>query len=710
MQQETANALKDKLKKIEDILFCLKASKDEEEKITFLSALPQVKEFFQHRTDLENGFFLKSKQLHVLFLSLLAIGQGPSLFGLKPFPKQIENIFGLLEDLKHVDAFYSHLGGIIGYQKLVLKLLSEETQKESKVQFLPPEAIDISKPVFEVREAAFYGIMQLDRMAEIYPVGGAGDRLNLMNAEGKPLPAAKLPFLGKTLLENLVQDLQAREFLHYKLFGVQLTTPVALMTSEEKNNSDYIFEICQENQYFGRSKDSFYFFSQPLVPVFTKEGDWCMDSPESLLCKPGGHGVIWKLASDQEVFQWLRSFSRSKVLVRQINNPIAGCDYGLAAFTGIGLKHDMAFGFCSCPRRVHAKEGVNVLKYNIETKQPILTCIEYCDFKKYQLEDAPSEENGKYSVFPSNTNILFGDLEALEIASGQMPYPNLIINFKMGQYQDLSGKKMHGDLARIESTMQNIAEAKVFNERGATYLTYNKREKTISAVKKHKTEENSLLETIEGGFFDYLKNAAALLGMHCNFLLPGASFETEDEIRNPPFLFIYHPSLGPFYSIIAQKLKNGEITKGSELQLEITEIFADNLQVDGSLLIKAHQVMGHYDQNLLVYSENTGKCILENVSVKNKGIDYLADNIFWKNQIKRLESLTISLEGNSLFIAKNVCFSGNEKIIVPHGKKMTACQEEGKVVYHLEDLAPEEKILWEYDVDEDFNFCLQRKI
>lgn len=43
-------------------------------------------------------------------------------------------------------------------------------------------------------------------MAEIYPVGGAGDRLGLVDEEtGESLPTAVLPYCGRSLLEGLVR-------------------------------------------------------------------------------------------------------------------------------------------------------------------------------------------------------------------------------------------------------------------------------------------------------------------------------------------------------------------------------------------------------------------------------------------------------------------------------------------------------------------------
>lgn len=49
----------------------------------------------------------------------------------------------------------------------------------------------------------------LPDLGEIYPLGGSADRLGLVHPEtGECLPAAMLPFCGRTLLEGLIRDLQ----------------------------------------------------------------------------------------------------------------------------------------------------------------------------------------------------------------------------------------------------------------------------------------------------------------------------------------------------------------------------------------------------------------------------------------------------------------------------------------------------------------------
>lgn len=135
------------------------------------------------------------------------------------------------------------------YQISVLELLAEsnqeghtthwngQTAKSLKCQFVeihPPSVLDLSEDTEYASEAALWGIevsswtcffmglisvfiylvllthfQGLPDLGEIYPLGGSADRLGLVDPEtGECLPAAMLPYCGRTLLEGLIRDLQ----------------------------------------------------------------------------------------------------------------------------------------------------------------------------------------------------------------------------------------------------------------------------------------------------------------------------------------------------------------------------------------------------------------------------------------------------------------------------------------------------------------------
>ncbi|CAA0831342.1 UDP-glucose pyrophosphorylase 3 [Striga hermonthica] len=393
----------------------------------------------------------------------------------------------LLKMLGDVEEFYDCIGGIIGYQMKVFELLaqstdaretvnwSQQTNKLLKCPFVeihPPSVIDLSKDTEYASQAALLGIevskqflfpevrivdlificyklthfQGLPELGEIYPLGGSADRLGLVDpATGECLPAAMLPYCGRTLLEGLIRDLQAREFLYFKLYGKQCITPIAIMTSSAKNNHDHITSLCERLRWFGRGSSSFQIFEQPLVPAVTaEEGNWILAKPFQPVCKPGGHGVIWKLAHNRGVFNWFQSNARKGATVRQISNVVAATDLTLLALAGIGLRHGKKLGFASCERNAGATEGINVLleKKIVDGKWAYgFSCIEYTEFDKFGVTLGPLAP----SRFPANTNILYVDLPSAEVVGSskkESSLPGLVLNAKKPiTYVDQFGMK-----------------------------------------------------------------------------------------------------------------------------------------------------------------------------------------------------------------------------------------------------------------------------
>lgn len=681
------------IQKIEQLTALVRVLKDTpslEEKIALLKEDLRIRNF--HREGLDT-LLCRAQRRGVkgalVLHSIIAIGQASGELDL--ISLSIPQLLALIDDLWPVELFYKEMGGIVGYHLVMLQQLAlEERGGETEVVYHHPEGVALFEIDETLLENIDAGIEALPSLAEIYPVGGAADRLQLWDEKTQlPLPAARLQFCGKTLLEWMINDLQAREFLYYQQHGQQVTVPIAMMTSSEKGNDGHIRTLCEENQWFGRSPDSFFLFCQPLVPVVDRQGQWGILSPGKLLLKPGGHGVIWKLAQDQGVFEALKSLGKKKLVIRQINNPIAGCDYGLLAFTGVGYRQEKFFGFASCPRRVHAAEGMNVL---IERKglnpKYCLTNVEYCDFTRLGIEDVPESSGSPYSQFPSNTNLLFADIQALEGAIQQMPLPGMIVNFKKMVLQNPLGCKREVEMARLESTMQNIADAFTADD---TFLTYNHRHKTISAIKREwdgetnssgEALETRLLETPEGCYWDLYRNAQDLLKNYCGFSLPPLPSIEEYIQQGPHYQFFYHPSLGPLYTLIAKKLKGGQIKEGSFLQLEIAHFECEQLHLEGALLVRALCPMGHLDAaGRLCYSDRGGRCRLKNVCVLNQGGGRIVPSRCWKEDIEAHIRCEIILHEGSLFEAEDVTFEGPLKVEVPPGQHRVAIQRGNQVEF-----------------------------
>jgi hypothetical protein len=136
------------------------------------------------------------------------------------------------------------------------------------------------------------------------------------------------------------------------------------------------------------------------------------------------------------------------------------------------------------------------------------------------------------------------------------------------------------------------------------------------------------------------------------------------------------------------------------MQLEISDMELENLNLKGSLLVEAERPMGHLDQDgLLCYSDELGSCILKNIKIENRGVDWMKSGSFWKNQFCRKEAVRIVLKGHSRFIAENVEFYGAHEFIVPDGVQMRVIQEKNKI--RIEKTKFTASPIWTYTLQEN---------
>ena len=711
MAQSTT--LNQQIDELQHLLITLLEANTIQDKITILNQTDSVIEYLNEAGTLLKYFLDKlPPSSEYAAKAIIAIHQGPIVFNMIGIEeKDFEKFKQLTEQLQQVEKFYDPMGGIIGYHLCMLKLICQQVDSippsSDSVKYIHPEGMHVNQDLPEVHQAIRQGIESLDQLFEMYPIGGAGDRLNLKDEITQaPLPAALLPFLGRTLLEGMLRDLQAREYLFFKLFGRQITTPIVLMTSLEKNNHQHILAILKKLRWFGRPNQSFFFCIQPSVPVLTHEGNWSLTAPLKLTLKPSGHGVLWKLAEEEGVFAKLEEKGFSKCLVRQVNNPIASMDRTILALSGLGCRMKKSFGFVSCERLLNCSEGINVIIQNKNSHgyDYCMTNIEYTEFKKRGIDETPLKPGSRYSLFSSNTNILFADISSIREALKKCPFPGQLINMKTDvPYIDPEGNRSFIPGGRLESTMQNIADCmsnhfshrlnkEQFKTELQTFLIYNSRIKTISSTKKSYIESGSSQSTPEQAFYDLLLNHYHLL-KECGFKLPRWIAFEQFIASGPACIFIFHPALGPLHSIIRQKIRNGVLHAHAEMQLEIAEIDIENLELKGSLLIHADSIIGEMNEESLLQYGKESRCILKNVKIVNKGIDHASRQEYWKNKIVRVEALEIILHEGAEFIAEDATFEGDQIFEVPpfHCLRITGREEERK-----EELSAIDKPSWQW--------------
>jgi hypothetical protein len=151
--------------------------------------------------------------------------------------------------------------------------------------------------------------------------------------------------------------------------------------------------------------------------------------------------------------------------------------------------------------------------------------------------------------------------------------------------------------------------------------------------------------------------------------------------QGPGFVFLFHPSLGPLWDVISQKVRGGALLDGSELVLEVAEARLLDVTVDGSLLVYADNVMGHMEvpqqqqgaaengssSSRLQYSAANGRVHLMNVTVQNVGVDWHhPGNVYWQHRVNRHEACKVVLHGRSEFEAYDCKITGNQVRYVTH--------------------------------------------
>lgn len=611
-----------------------------------------------------------------LLLTLISIGEGELL------STDRNELVPLLDSLLEIEEFYREEGGVLGYVLLFLSC-SKEREGSANWSYSTPFLRDLNQQNRDLSRWIHRGILSLGSVAAIFPVGGAGDRLNLVDKEtGEPLPAGRLQFDGATLLEALFQQIAAFEYLYFKLKGEQIAIPVALMTSREKSNYDHIRTILEKSFWFHRDPSKILISIQPLSPVLTEEGRLSFSSPMKLNVKPGGHGVIWKLLKQEGIFAAFQKLGVVKAYLRQINNPIISLDYTLLAFIGCGFETAKTFGFLTAERPVGIEEGMIVEKVRAvgEEVETLLTNVEYTEFAELGLSDQPREPGSPFSAFPTNTNVLFCDLPRLSLAVGSCPFPGLIVNWK-SRFPTLQvdGSVKEKKAGRLESTMQNIADTLSVRTKEPlsleeesllpTFACFHKREKTISTTKRSYVPGKEIEQTPEKVFYDLLKNHRDLLVHYAGMQLPPQQTVEEYIQEGPAFLVHYHPALGPLYSIIREKIRGGKVEKGSSLSLDIAELDLNELKLKGSLVIRAVAPFGALNpEGVLEYSNRGGKCSLDRVTIQNAGP--LFEGELWKGDWAQKEAVTILIHGDGEFHASDVVLKGVHHFEVPASHRM----------------------------------------
>lgn len=549
----------------------------------------------------------------------------------KLFSKRVR----LIDRLQKLENLYEKQGGCLGYHLEFSKCLNQKKkynfEKFSSCSFLELSSLSQQEISFHV----FLGIQTLLETGLCLLAGGRAERFFDSSSERS---MASLKFFKKSLLERVLEDIEGLEILYEKFFHRSLTIPLIIMVSSSISLEDSCFiEIKKKDRYLNG-------FLKILVqsdfPVISSEGLFLLDNGE-LITLPGGHGMLWREAYQQGYFQYFKNLGIKHILIRQINNPLAGLDKNLLLLLGISCAENKSFGVISCPKDVRYSEGSWVKVSDKETSAHIN--VEYVDF--------PYLDSRLLEKAPANTNILYFNLEKNWETLSQLPVFEPILNMKTFVTKNCAKEKQLVG-GRLECLIQDFTKflKDATDENPSVLILNSSRETVISSIKKPLKE--SCLETPEKAFFDYTNCSRKLLEL-CHIILPERRSWKNFLTLGPEFIFEYQPSLGPIYALIQKKIFQGNFFEHSVIELNITDVFFRNISVSG---------------HFIVSSSFSGKCFLKNVKIENQGSFFENPKESWKGELCTTECLKISLDEGSKIYAENVLLQGNLHIDVPKGE------------------------------------------
>ena len=161
---------------------------------------------------------------------------------------------------------------------------------------------------------------------------------------------------------------------------------------------------------------------------------------------------------------------------------------------------------------------------------------------KWGIVDEPESEGSEYSKFPSNTNILFGDLAVLKELSVKEPFPGILLNpkTKVSQFSRKGPDAIEKSAGRLETLMQAVGNLIRSPEKGdlKSFIAFNDRQKTISPTKKSYEPGKGMEDTPEGSYYDLIACAKKLLVDFCYVEVPPFEWLIEEQVKPP----LYFPS------------------------------------------------------------------------------------------------------------------------------------------------------------------------
>lgn len=500
-----------------------------------------------------------------------------------------------------------------------------------------------------------------DSIGVCITLGGAGDRLDYFQ-NGEAMPVALYHFGGnKTLLEAILEEIA----LLAQRRGGEEKIPVALMVSDAKDGERRIREFLEQSLAIKQlcAYCELRLFRQICVPVFDRSGQWleeCIDGLRALWIKPGGHGALWRQGELEEIWSWFEERSCTKILVRQINNPLAWKEGRALKLAHLLDARQASIVFAATARDPQSSEGVHVVLESEGAKRSI-TQLEYSEIRALGLEQ--ELEKGLY---PANTNIFCIRLALIaRLEKSALIFPKALVNFKAMRREGAERAPLI-EAARLEMMMQNIIDVLPAND--PPLFLYAPRERVISTIKKPAGPRSAApqwppKQTPQGCFEDLQRFWHLLVASQSE-----APLQKGVLPRDLWGLYL-DPALEEQLTLkeLENPLKDCVVAPGSFLWCGVTSAQLHSCYIEGLLLAQG----AFFGKKSVLQLHD---CVIRNQGGHLKELEdiSLQERLWsvWEEGSSLKGGLRIDFEGRGVFSARGIYFSGEAYFWIPDGWKL----------------------------------------
>jgi UDP-N-acetylglucosamine/UDP-N-acetylgalactosamine diphosphorylase len=213
----------------------------------------------------------------------------------------------LLNQLRLID--FTLLQDLIGTHIKGNKLTSPEATTLEPPDIIPIPQNDSQKASSDEARKIGENAIRAGTVAVVTVSGGLGTRLGANRPKGT-LPIS--PIMGKSIFQLHAEKIQAM------MKKYDTVIPWYIMTS--LNNDEMTRNFFEENHFFGLNTDNVSFFTQGILPVIDLQGKLLMDTKNSIVTSPNGHGGTLLALKEKGILSNMNERGIKHIFYHQVDN------------------------------------------------------------------------------------------------------------------------------------------------------------------------------------------------------------------------------------------------------------------------------------------------------------------------------------------------------------------------------------------------------